>query len=100
MNEELFEELVASVKEGGAILRGETPLSRRFTVDPLNVRDIRERLGLTQDAFARLMGISVRTLQNWEQGRRRPEGPAQVLLMVADKHPEALWDVVGPLVSD
>jgi len=43
-----------------------------------------------------MLGISVKTLRNWEQGRRRPEGPARVLLQVAARHPEAVWDVVRP----
>ncbi|MBN1936833.1 MAG: helix-turn-helix domain-containing protein [Anaerolineae bacterium] len=94
MNEELFAELVASVREGGAILRGETAPSRQFLIDGLDVKGIRERYQLSQDQFALLMGISVKTLQNWEQGRRVPEGPARVLLQVVARHPDAVWDVV------
>jgi putative transcriptional regulator len=45
------------------------------------------------------IGISVRTLQNWEQGRRSPYGAARVLLQVAAKHPEAVWDVVEPVLK-
>ncbi|HCE69426.1 MAG TPA: hypothetical protein DER40_18585, partial [Geobacter sp.] len=48
---------------------------------------------LSQDKFADLVGISVGTLRNWEQGRRKPEGPARVLLQVASRHPEALLDI-------
>jgi len=96
MREELFSELVASVREGGAILRGETPASRSFVVDGPNVRRIRTIYELSQNEFAALLGISVKTLRNWEQGRRAPEGPARVLLQVAAKHPEAVWDVVRP----
>jgi putative transcriptional regulator len=94
MKKELFEELVASVREGGAILRGETPASRRFEFEPLQVKRIRDNYGLTQEEFAALLGISVSTLRNWEQGRRAPDGPARVLLRVAAKHPEAILDVV------
>ena len=57
---------------------------------PSNVKSIREKLDLSQSAFAGLLGVSVRTLQEWEQGRRNPKGPAQALLRVADRHPEAL----------
>ena len=46
-----------------------------------------------------MIGISVKTLRNWEQGRRKPEGPARVLLQVAAKHPEAVWDTVRPGIS-
>jgi putative transcriptional regulator len=96
MKEELFNELVASVREGGAILRGEAPASRSFVVDGPDVRRIRATYELSQNEFAALLGISVKTLRNWEQGRRAPEGPARVLLQVAAKHPEAVWDVVRP----
>jgi putative transcriptional regulator len=94
MNDELFNELVASVREGGAILRNEKEASRTFVVDEPDVAAIREEYGLSQTKFAALLGISVRTLQNWEQGRRHPQGPAKVLLRVASKHPEAVLDVV------
>ena len=96
MKNELFEELVASVREGGAILREEVPASRRFEFEPLEIKRIRDGYGLTQAEFAALLGISVSTLRNWEQGRRIPHGPARVLLRVAAKHPEAILDVVQP----
>jgi putative transcriptional regulator len=54
-----------------------------------NVSRVRHELHLSQTAFALLMGISVRTLQDWEQGRRKPQGPAICLLRIAHKHPEA-----------
>ena len=96
MKDELFAELVASVREGGAILRGERPASRMFTIRAPEIKDTRDGFGLTQEQFAALLGISVRTLRNWEQGRRRPPGPAPVRLEVAAKHPEAVLDVVQP----
>jgi putative transcriptional regulator len=95
MKDELFAELIASIKEGGAILRGESEPARSFPYDRLDIKRIREKYNLTQEQFASLLGISVRTLHNWEQGRRVPEGPAMVLLRVADKHPEAILDAVG-----
>jgi putative transcriptional regulator len=97
MKDELFKELVASVQEGGAILRGERAASRQFIVDGPDVKRIRANYNLSQGEFAALLGISVATLRNWEQGRRAPEGPARILLQVAAKHPEALWDVVRPV---
>lgn len=54
---------------------------------------IREKTGLSQAQFARLLGVSVRTLQEWEQGRRAPSGAARTLLMIADKNPKALLEV-------
>lgn len=94
MNDELFAELAASVREGGAILRSDQAPSRSFEIQPPEIKEIRDGFGLTQEQFAALLGISVRTLRNWEQGRRVPEGPARVLLQVAAKHPEAVLDVV------
>jgi putative transcriptional regulator len=94
VKEELFQELLESVREGGAILRGEKAPARAYTVVDPNVAEVREKYGLSQSKFADLLGISVRTLQNWEQGRRTPDGPARVLLRVAARHPEAVLDVV------
>lgn len=96
MKDELFNQLVASVREGGAILRRETKPSRVFAVAGPNVKRIRTNYQLSQNEFAALLGISVKTLRNWEQGRRKPEGPARVLLQVAAKHPSVVWDVVRP----
>lgn len=94
MKDELFDELVTSVREGGKILRGEAKPARTFTMESPDVKEIRKNFKLTQDEFAALLGISVKTLRNWEQGRRVPEGAARVLLQVAAKHPEVIWDVV------
>ena len=94
MNDELFNELVASVREGGAILREEVEATRVTNFDDPDVAAIRDEYGLSQTKFAALLGISVRTLQNWEQGRRHPQGPAKVLLRVAAKHPRAVLDAV------
>ena len=99
MKDELFNELVASVREGGAILRGKAAPSRAFVVDGPNIKRIRANYRLSQGQFAALLGISVGTLRNWEQGRRTPEGPARVLLQIAAKHPQVVWDVVHPAVQ-
>ena len=94
MKDELFNELVSSVREGGKILRGKASPSRKFIVEVPDVKKIRSDYQLSQNEFAALLGISVKTLRNWEQGRRTPEGAARVLLQVAAKHPEVIWDVV------
>jgi putative transcriptional regulator len=99
MRDDLFRELEASVREGGAILRGEKPPSRKFVVENPDVRALRDSFRLSQTEFAAMLGISVKTLRNWEQGRRKPEGPARVLLLIARKHPEALRDLGGPGVG-
>jgi len=96
MKDELFSELLDSVREGGAILKGAAAPARAFEVEAPEVKEIRESYDLSQAEFAALLGISVDTLQNWEQGRRTPAGPAKVLLQVVAKHPEAVWDVVRP----
>ena len=58
-----------------------------------SVATIRERMGLSQDKFAALLGVSIRTLQEWEQGRRAPSGAARTLLMIAARNPQALLEV-------
>lgn len=95
MKDELFDELLESVREGGAILRGEGVPSRSFSFEGPDVRSLREKHGLSQPKFAAVMGISVGTLRNWEQGRRQPEGSARVLLRVVERHPEAVFETVG-----
>lgn len=95
MKKDLFDELLSSVKQGAEILKGTRKASRIFKLDDPDVKAIRECLGLSQEKFARLMGISVFTLRNWEQNRRKPDGPARVLLGVAAKHPEVLPEVLG-----
>ena len=63
---------------------------KRYSIDvPSDVRQVRKRLSLTQDAFAALMGVSIRTLQDWEQHRRKPSGPAYSLLRIACRYPQA-----------
>jgi len=95
MKKELFNELLESVKLGGAIRRGEMKPSREFHLEPIDVVAIRKKYGLSQDKFAKLLGISVATLRNWEQGRRQPDGPAKVLLRVAARNPQAVLDAVA-----
>jgi putative transcriptional regulator len=81
---------------GREILEGLRELKRgeygRITTVP-SVTSIREKTGLSQARFAQLLGVSVRTLQDWEQGRRAPSGAAKTLLMIADKNPRALLEV-------
>lgn len=90
MKNENFDELVASVRQAGRIRRGETKPSRVINHTAIKVSSVRKRLGKSQAAFARMIGVSVATLQNWEQGRRQPDGPARALLTVAAKNPEAV----------
>ena len=87
MKKRIFEELLDSVREGGAIMRGEKPPARRTTFQNTGVRVIRERTSLSQSEFAQLIGVSVKTIQNWEQDRRRPTGPAAALLSIIAHDP-------------
>ena len=87
MKKRLFDELVESIRQAGKIHRGEEGPSRKFVFEPEAVRAIREKLDKSQSEFAQMIGVSVATLQNWEQGRREPEGPARALLVVAAKAP-------------
>ncbi len=87
MKSKMFKELLGSVREGGAILRGQRRASRRFVVEAARVRAIRERTSLSQTEFADLIGVSVKTLQNWEQDRRQPTGPAAALLRIIAQEP-------------
>ena len=85
-----FAKLAKSVKQAGRIKRGKRKPSRVFRFRPADVKAIREGLGKSQSEFALMIGVSVSTLQNWEQGRRQPEGPARALLKVAAENPSAV----------
>lgn len=101
MRKALFDELLESVSEMQAIQSGHTKPARVTTAssllkgDSVDVARLRARFNLSQAKFAALLGISVDTLQNWEQGRREPEGPAKVLLRVAAAHPDVLLAVTA-----
>lgn len=82
-----FDQLTESVREAGEIHRGAAKASRRFTFKAEDVRAIRERLDKSQSEFAHMIGVTLSTLQNWEQGRRQPQGPARALLVVAGHEP-------------
>ena len=90
MNERDFDQLIASVKQAGAIKRGEMRPRRRIQMNPADIKMIRKKLDKSQSEFALMIGVSVSTLQNWEQGRRRPEGPARALLKIASENPETV----------
>lgn len=89
MKQSIFDELKQSMKEAVQIARGEVAPSRSFTVEPPNVKSIREQTGLSQAEFARLLRVNVKTLQNWEQHRRTPTGAAAALLTVFEREPQA-----------
>lgn len=88
----LGQRLIRVAKDARRIARGEAdPKTYRvFVPDDIDVQRIRRKLRLSQTEFASRFGIPAATLRDWEQHRRRPEGPARVLLMVIDKEPEAV----------
>lgn len=88
MEKKLFSDLVTSLKQAGQIARGKRKPARVYRFSTSRVKTIRARTKLSQAEFAILMGVSVRTLQNWEQARRRPQGPAAALLRIVEQEPE------------
>ncbi len=95
MKKKDFDKLVVSVKQAGKIKRGKLKPSRVFRFKPADIKAIREKLGVSQSEFALMIGVSVSTLQNWEQGRRQPDGPARALLKVAAENPEAVAEALS-----
>ena len=91
MNETEFEQLLNSVHDMGRHMRGEKVegIIVKEILDP-NVKAIREQTGLSQTGFAQLIGVTPKTLQNWERNRVRPRGPARVLLRIVESNPQAL----------
>ncbi len=87
MNDELFNELLASVQQADDIQQQKLAAGRVTVVADPEVKAIRAKTGLTQQRFANLVGVSQRTLENWEQGRRQPTGPARALLKILDADP-------------
>ena len=88
MKDEMFQQLIESASQAAEIVRGERAPSRTFEVSSDLIREIRESIGLSQEKFANLIHISVGTLRNWEQGRRRPVGPAAALLTAIRNDPK------------
>ena len=85
-----FQELVTSIRQAGRIRRGLAKSARTTVFRPADVKAVRAKLGTSQSEFALMIGVSVATLRNWEQGRRTPDGPALALLRVAAKNPQAV----------
>jgi putative transcriptional regulator len=86
-------EILEGLKEIKAYQAGKISLKTRELKEPASPQVIRKRLKLSQAAFAGLMGVSLRTVQDWEQGRRQPSGPAKSLLRIAEQHPEVFVDL-------
>jgi putative transcriptional regulator len=86
-------EILEGIREIKAYKEGRVDLVNRKLSDPPNPKEIRARLNLSQAAFAGLMGVSIRTVQDWEQGRRKPSGPAKSLLRIAEQYPDVFLKI-------
>ena len=87
-------EILEGLREIKAYKAGKINLKTREMKEPSPPQAIRRNLNLSQAAFAGLMGVSLRTVQDWEQGRRQPSGPAKSLLRIAEQHPEVFMELV------
>jgi len=94
MDEKNFKLLLQGVRELKAVKGGKLKRARVREITPLGVKKIRTRVGLSQSQFAEMIRVPVATLQNWEQGRTRPDGPAQALLAVTARNPKAVMEAL------
>ena len=94
MSATVFDDLKAGLQEALEYARGDRRGFKTPRIRSVDVQRVRRGLGLSQQGFADLFGVSLRTLQNWEQGHRQPEGPARVLLRVIERKPAAVFDAL------
>jgi putative transcriptional regulator len=94
MKDAAFQELVSSVRQAGRFRLGRARASRTTVFQPADIKAVRAKLRASQGEFAAMIGVSVATLRNWEQGRRVPDGPALALLRVASKSPQAVIEAL------
>ena len=87
-NRDIGAEILDGINEIKSFKKGTVPLKTTELSEPSPPQVIRSKLNMSQSAFAGLLGVSMRTLQDWEQGRRLPQGPAIALLRIAEQHPE------------
>lgn len=90
---DIGQEILEGIRAIKAHKVGEKPLRTHTLKEPAPPQVIRAKLNLSQAAFAGLMGVSVRTVQDWEQGRRKPSGPAEALLRIAEQKPEVFMEL-------
>ena len=94
MSSSVFTTISAGLQEAIAHAKGDDSRARIRALPEVSVQALRERLGMSQHEFARAFGVSIDTLQNWEQGRRVPQGPARVLLTLIDQEPAMVLRVL------
>ena len=97
MKDKDFRKLLESVKQAGEIAKGRRKPSRVAKFIAPDIKAIRHDLAVSQGQFARMIGVSVTTLQNWEQGRRHPRGSARALLKIASRNPRAVLEALHDL---
>ncbi len=88
MENKMFNELVESIDQMGEIIQGKRQAKRVFEFPDVEIKELRKEVGLSQADFALLIGVSKRTIENWEQGRRQPTGPAKALLRILKADPK------------
>jgi putative transcriptional regulator len=93
-NRDIGQEILQGVRDIKAYKAGEKNLRTHRLKEPAPPQVIRSKLKLSQGAFAGLMGVSLRTVQDWEQGRRKPSGPAEALLRIAEQKPEVFTELL------
>ncbi|MFD0666784.1 helix-turn-helix domain-containing protein [Ramlibacter sp. MAHUQ-53] len=90
-----FESIKAGLQEALEHAEGRSPKTRVHRPRPVDVRQLRARIGMTQEQFAARFGFSTATLRHWERGDRQPHGPALVLLNVIERNPAAVIDALS-----
>ena len=90
---DIGQEILEGIKEIKKHKKAKIKLKTHALTEPSPPSEIRRKLKLSQSAFASLMGVSPRTIQDWEQGRRKPQGPAKSLLRIAEQHPEVFTEI-------
>jgi len=93
VDRDIGQEILEGVREIKAFKANKKRLRTHTLKSPASPQEIRAKLKLSQAAFAGLMGVSLRTVQDWEQGRRKPSGPAESLLRIAEQKPEVFTDL-------
>jgi len=94
-NDDDFDELIASLGEALAQTDNDQSVASLKMSYAIDVAAIRRKAGLSQEVFARRIGVPVGTIRNWEQGRRAPQGPALVLLALLDRNPKIVEETLG-----
>lgn len=91
----MFDLLVQSVKEGGEILKGKREPASIYQISSIDVKTLRQELDLSRTKFAAALSVSERTVESWEQGKRRPSGSDRKLMGIMRRHPELLSELLS-----